>query len=268
MKKKTNFFKIFITSIYDIDTFSKYAKEGLMRGIIYILIICAGLGILKGGVLGYKIAEGIFSITEDMKLNKDNIVIEDGLLVMNSYSENINSCIYLDNEKTIDEETELNNIFNNNKNLLILKDGIAINNYGSIYTLNYSQIFKESHVNLDMIVNSRNNIFSFIIGTVILLNIVDILKTLFINYIIIVTAALLVSIFMKMLVKYKALWLLVIYSSTLPLIFVTLIEILKPNVNFDFTFIGGTLTYVIIVLKHIKKQIIDNISKQNIKKSV
>ena len=264
MKGKTNFFKIFITSIYDINTFSKYAKEGLIKGIIYILIVCSGLGILKSGVLGFRVIRGISSITEYLQLNENSISIKDGLLVTNSNIMNIDSYVYLDNQKTIDEDIELKNIFNSNKNLLILKDGIAFNNYGNIYNLNYSEIFRQSDIDSDMIIKSKNKFSVFIIGGLILINIIEILKSLFINYIIIVTAALLVSMFMRMLVKYKALWLLVIYSSTLPLITITILNILKPNVNFDFTFIGGTLTYVILILKNIKKQIIDNLSKQKL----
>ena len=264
MKGKTNFFKIFITSIYDINTFSKYAKEGLIKGIIYILIVCSGLGILKSGVLGFRVIRGIFSITEYLQLNEDSISIKDGLLVTNSNIMNIDSYIYLDNQKTIDEDIELKNIFNDNKDLLILKDGIAFNNYGNIYTLNYNQIFRESDIDSNMIINSKNKFSVFIMIGLILINLIEILKSLLINYIIIVTAALLVSMFMRMLVKYKALWLLVIYSSTLPLITITILNILKPNVNFDLTFIGGTLTYVILILKNIKKQIIDNLSKQKL----
>ena len=95
----------------------------------------------------------------------------------------------------------------------------------------------------------------------ILLNIAETLKSLSFNYLIVVTAALLVSMFMKMVVKYKALWSLVIYSSTLPLIIITFLNIVKPNINFDFTFIGGAFSYVVITLKHIKNEIIQKLSK-------
>ena len=37
MKGKTGFFKIFITSIYDINVFSQYAKEGIIKAVTYIL---------------------------------------------------------------------------------------------------------------------------------------------------------------------------------------------------------------------------------------
>ena len=68
-----------------------------------------------------------------------------------------------------------------------------------------------------------------------------------------------------MVVKYKALWSLVIYASTLPLIILTILNLLKPNIDFDFTFIGGTLAYVILTLRHIKHEIIQKLSKRSFK---
>lgn len=267
MNDKTGFFKIFITSIYDIDVFSKYAKEGIIKAIIYILIVCAGIGIIKGGVLGYRLNSGISSITRYLQSNGGNIIsVKDGMLSLDSNITNINSNIYLDKNKTINEDVDFKNIFYDNKiDLLILKDGIAFNNYGNIYALNYNDIFKDKYMSSDTIVNAINSFSSVIIGIVIVINIIEIIKDLVFNYLIIVTAALIVSIFMKMIVKYKALWSLVIYASTMPLIILTVLNILKPNINFDLTFIGGTFTYVILTLKHIKNEIIQKLSKRNFK---
>lgn len=66
------------------------------------------------------------------------------------------------------------------------------------------------------------------------------------------------TIFMQMIVKYLALYSLTLYAATLPLIFETILEIVNPNINFDTMFIMGTLTYVILILKYIKDEIIRN----------
>ena len=262
MKERTNFFKIFITSIYDLDAFIKYAKEGFLRGIIYILILCIALGALKGGVLGYRIVNEIFYISDYIKDNKNsNILNKHGELEIDFNISNIDNRVYLDDTLTINNETELENLFNNN-DLLVLKDGIAFNNYGDIHILNYNKIAENLYVDEEVMVNIKNKLTTLIPLRLILINIISVLKNLVIDYIVVVTAALLVSMFMRMLVKYKALWLIVIYSSTLPLIIVTIFNILKPNVNFEITFIGGAITYVIIILKYIKSQIISNIIKQ------
>ena len=81
MNSKTSFFKIFINSIYDINVFTEYAKEGIMKAIIYILIVCSGIGIVKGGILGYKLNSGISSITRYLQSNGKNISIKNGLKV-------------------------------------------------------------------------------------------------------------------------------------------------------------------------------------------
>ena len=266
MNSKTSFFKIFINSIYDINVFTEYAKEGIMKAIIYILIVCSGIGIVKGGILGYKLNSGISSITRYLQSNGKNISIKNGLLTLDSNITNVDSYIYLDEDKMINQDIDYKNIFYDGKiDLLILKDGIAFNNYGSIYVLNYNDIFKSEDVNAQTIINAANSLSLVIIGIVIVINIIELIKDLVFNYIIIVTAALLISIFMKMVVKYKALWSLVIYASTLPLIILTILNLLKPNIDFDFTFIGGTLAYVILTLQHIKHEIIQKLSKRSFK---
>ena len=88
---------------------------------------------------------------------------------------------------------------------------------------------------------------------------IDFLGLLF-NCLIVVSVALLFTIFMKMIVKYIALYSLTLYAATLPLIIKTVLETLNPNINFDTIFIMGTLTYVILVLKYIKDEIIKSIS--------
>jgi len=80
------------------------------------------------------------------------------------------------------------------------------------------------------------------------------------NCLIVVSVALMFTIFMKMIVKYIALYSLTLYAATLPLIIKTILETVNPNINFDTMFIIGTLTYVILVLKYIKDEIIKNIS--------
>ena len=80
------------------------------------------------------------------------------------------------------------------------------------------------------------------------------------NCLIVVSVAVLFTIFMKMIVKYMALYSLTLYAATLPLIIKTLLETVNPNINFDTMFIIGTLTYVILVLKYIKDEIIKNIN--------
>ncbi|WP_294376622.1 DUF1189 family protein [uncultured Clostridium sp.] len=262
MKFKINFFKKFIASIYDMDSFSKYAKEGLLKAIIYIMIVCAFIGIIKGGFLGYKINSEINSIINYIEHNEINISIRDGMLDLESdITKSSFDNIYFDNIK-IYEYTDFSNVFYNNKaDILILKDGIVFNNYGDIEILNYRNIFPGEYVDSQTIINTVKSFLMLITLAIIPVSILNIVKGLIINYLIVVTAALLVSLLMKMVVKYKALWSIVIYASTLPLIILTVLNIIQPNINFDMVFVGGTLTYVILILRYIKKEIIQNLIK-------
>ncbi|WP_160693174.1 DUF1189 family protein [Clostridium sp. C2-6-12] len=75
---------------------------------------------------------------------------------------------------------------------------------------------------------------------------------------VVVSVSLLFSILMRLVVKYIALYALTMYAATLPLIIKTILETINPNINFDTMFIIGTLTYVILILKHIRDEIINN----------
>lgn len=163
MNKKINFFKKVITSLYDIRVFSNYAREGILKSVLYAAILTLILSIMKG------------------------IFIE-----------------------------------------------IKINNFGII-----------SFISLI----SANFLVSF--------------SNLLIDCFIIEVFASFIAIFMRMIVKYRALYSLTIYASTLPLITQTIFETINYKMSFEIMFIIGTLTYVILILKYIKDDIISNINSKN-----
>lgn len=68
------------------------------------------------------------------------------------------------------------------------------------------------------------------------------------------------TMFMRMVVKYIALFSLTLYAATLPLIIQVILEGINPNIDFNTMFIIGTLTYVILILKYIKDEIIKNMN--------
>ena len=88
---------------------------------------------------------------------------------------------------------------------------------------------------------------------------IDFFNLLF-NCLIVVSISLLFTILMRMVVKYMALYSLTLYAATLPLIIKTILEAINPNIKFDTMFIIGTLTYVVLILKHIKDEIIRNLN--------
>ena len=80
------------------------------------------------------------------------------------------------------------------------------------------------------------------------------------NCLIVVMVASLFTIFMRMVVKYTVLYSLTLYAATLPLIIQTILEIVNPDISFDTMFIIGTLTYVVLILKYIKDEILRNLT--------
>ncbi|AWK50301.1 DUF1189 domain-containing protein [Clostridium beijerinckii] len=80
------------------------------------------------------------------------------------------------------------------------------------------------------------------------------------NCLIVTAVASLFTLFMNMVVKYAALYSVTLYAATLPLIIQTILETVNPDISFDTMFIIGTLTYVILILKYIKDEIIKNLN--------
>lgn len=263
MKDKTNFFKKFITSIYDLNAFSKYAKEGLLMSIIYVLLITMILGGIKGIFTGYGLNKEMSRINDELKSNKYSI--EDGVLNINNSPikfEEENMLVYVDKNISMDKEDSIRSItMQDDVSILILKDGIVVNNSINKYKIAYSNEIVGS---LSMM-NSINLLKEIIIITACMITIVTTFFKVLINCLIVVAFASLITVFMKMVVKYSALYSLALYAATLPLIIQTILEIIDPNVNLDTVFIIGTLTYVILILNYIKSELIENINKGKFK---
>lgn len=160
MNYNTNFFTKFLTSIYDVKVFSKYAKEGIFRSISYAMLLTLIL------VFG----SSMFTIYRNGNFEAKSIIV-----------------------------------------LIATNFGIKLSNL----------------------------LFNCLI--------VSIVSSIF-------------TIFMKMIVKYLALYSLTLYAATLPVIIQTILEGFNPNIDFSTMFIIGTLTYVVLILKHIKDEIIKNMN--------
>lgn len=85
----------------------------------------------------------------------------------------------------------------------------------------------------------------------------------FVDCLLVTAIASIITIFMKLIVKYFALYSLTLYAATLPVIMQTILEIINPDISFDTMFIIGTLTYVILILKYIKDDIIHSINSKS-----
>lgn len=157
MNIKTNFFKKFITSIYDIKVFSKYAKEGLLRAIIYGVLLSLILGGIKGIASGYRFNSDITQISEQLQSEKYKFFIENGNLNINEAPikfEQDNTIIYIDNSKNMADESDLKSIvINEDVSILVLRDGIIVNNYINKYKMSYINLFGDKIIDSTILKN-------------------------------------------------------------------------------------------------------------------
>ena len=170
--------------------------------------------------------------------------------------------LYIDDEKTITDKLDYIDAADNDTNLLILKDGIVLENIEDKYIAKYSTFLNGKDISNDTMKSFIKRLKIIFPISYIAINIAIMFMNLLVDYLIIVTIASLISLFMKMIVRYGALWSLTIYASTLPLIIVTVLEVIRPDVDFEVTFVVGTLTYLIIIFKNIKADIIEKFSRK------
>lgn len=264
MEKKTGFFRKFFTSIYDINVFSKYAKEGIMRAILYATLMVLILGSLESAIDLYDLNKDILEISSELESKTYSMDIQDGILEIREpyIFEDGGSLVYFNQDTSVAHKDQLRDLFiHKDIYALFLKDGIIINNSLNEYKINYSSIFRSGIPIYDQI----NTIKTMIICTLFIFNILIIFFDFIINCLIVAIAAGIIALLMKMMVKYSALYSLTIYAATLPFILQIIFEIISPNINFDMIFIAGTLTYLILILKYIKAEIIENIKQGKLK---
>ncbi|MBE6072612.1 MAG: DUF1189 domain-containing protein [Clostridium butyricum] len=261
MKQKTNFLKKFIMSIYDIDVFSKYIREGILRAILYSVLMTTIVSSLKCGVIVYSVNKNISNIVKQMDSN-DSLYIKDGELNLNRDPISIESSdilIYIDGTEKIEESWKLNNkIYNQDMSILLLKNGTIFYNNGNVYKTNYKDFLGNKYINVEDIEKFLYETEIYIGISIFIINIGIEIMDMFINCLIITLIASLIAMFMKMIIKYTALYSMALYAATLPFIIKIILESIELNVNLNNVFIIGTLTYIIFILKHIKTQILQN----------
>ncbi len=131
---------------------------------------------------------------------------------------------------------------------------------GILKSISYSMLLTAFLIGVKfMLIGYKSNDFELMIFIpTIGANFLKVFLNLLFNCLIVVAVASLLTIFMKMVVKSMALYSLTLYAATLPLIIQTILESINPSIRFDTMFTIGTLTYVILILKYIKDEIIKN----------
>lgn len=264
MGDKDNIIKKFYKCLYDVNSFSRYAKEGIKLAIIYIVCLGIIFGGIKGAVASYTNGKLVSELTNTISGLPYDFNIDNGKLDISQSPITIqknNLAIYIDDKKTLNQEQEVKNIVKDFDNgIIALQDGISyLNEDNTISQIKYEQLFATNYIEKDMLINEINKFKIQLQVAIVFNSVLTTILNLITNLFIVAIIGEIISFFLRMVVKYKALWSLVIYSSTLPFLLVTALEVFNPNVNFNTAFILGNLTYLIIILISIKSEIIEKL---------
>lgn len=260
MKKKNGFFNMFFTSIYDLSVFSAYVKRGMMKSVIYAILMILILGGIQLGIESYKMNNIITDIIGELKSDEYDLKIEENTLKINkpftAFNEGGN-LVYFDPNLEVEDSEEIRKVtVHEDWYVLVLKNGVVFNELDNNHIIEYNLLLNNRIVTY----NDLDNIKLVIISTFFICKLISIMFNFFINCLIVAMISSIITLFMKMLVKSKALYSLTIYASTLPFIMQTIFNIIRPDVDFDLVFMMGTLTYMSFILRYIKIDILERLN--------
>lgn len=263
--KKDNLFKRFKYSIYDMKRMAIYCKEGFGRALLYTLLLCVFLGLIKSIYSGIIINKDFNNINELLSQEKYNFEIRNGELDIKTSpikEEKSGILIYVNDEVTLDKKSELNNIIvNSDFYIIVLKDGIEIGSNSDVYpampsTMSYSDFGLNNVSNKELIASlSFTRILLIIMNTGITM-VFTFMNYLF-NAVIVALFSLLSAALLRIRIRYGQILSLVLYAATLPSILVLIFSFISPSVYFESVGIVGTLLYTVLILRDMKKNGID-----------
>lgn len=263
MDKKDNIFLRFKNSLFNIAKFPMYIRYGLGSAIIYALIlsiICGSIGGISNVV---RINNSINEVKVKLVDSKNEFVIENGILSIDNSPvkvEENNLLIYIDDNKSMSDLDELKSVtVHENSAILILKDGISLTSeLVEPISSNYSQIFGSEKVTNKTLVEGIDFFEKMMSVTLVLINLVQTFITLLMELILISSLAMISASIIGVRLRFSELFSLAIYSSTLPMIVVTILTTLMPNVYFNSVGSVGTILLTLFALIQIRKNLEDN----------
>ncbi|MBE6049775.1 MAG: DUF1189 domain-containing protein [Clostridium sp.] len=269
MNKKSNVIKKFFYSIYDVDSFRNFIKEGLTRAIVYALFLSIIVGGARGFIQTIKFNNYLESTIDYLKDDKYQFTIENNKLDIQTSPIKVRKSeisIYVDKDVTLnDVESIESDISNEGAYLIILQDGVVAKS-GLGDEISASRLeFKYSEMNSNYITNN-NSAIQYLdsirwttIGVIISLMIMKDFIFCITLSVIIAFLTMIPSRLLKSNLAVKELISLSIYAFTLPNILVLILNIIIPDVNFDTAIMIGTLAYTYLLIRHIKIQNEDDI---------
>lgn len=265
MKDKTNIFKKFIGSISNIKVFPKYIKEGLGRAVVYALLLMLFVGAIKGIFLNFQLNSYFDSAKAQLNESKYRFEIKDGVLDLQGNEvidiDDGSSLVYVNDEVSIDEKDQIENlVIHNDSYVLFLKDGIIVNSQDlGEQSAKYSDIMidNETFDNSTII-----NYLSYAKYIIIIATVFGSIFYYFMNSVLIAVMSMASNMIMRLGMKFSDILSLVFYAGTLPIIVQTIFEGVMPSIYFGYVSIVGTVIYVFLILRNIRKEINDGMNVQ------
>lgn len=258
--KKTNFFVKLYNNLFNIKTFPSYMKEGLGRAILYAFILNIFIGIVQGAIISIDFNKSVETTKEYLVKDEYEFKIENGILDMKTNPIKINdgnTLIYVDSTKAIEEKDSLRSItVHNDMSMLILKDGVVLTTSEGDQSILYKDIFIETLTSNDML-ESINYVQKSIPVFITTVSIVGRFLDYLMNCFIIAAFAMLSNIMMGLKIRFSGIFSLSIYATTLPTLLILAISTVVKNVYFNQAILIGSLVYVILILRNIRKEILE-----------
>ena len=259
---KKGFFKKIWYSIYKIEKYSELSAEGFPRAIKYLMILVAILALISVGVSIYNVSVEVNQITKYIDEKVPELTYKDDALSVESEEPFIDDetefgKIIIDT-KTENEE-EINKYINESQEdeqtaIILLKNRIIINQIGisGSVSYNYDDLFGQMGISefnkqslVEFLRSSKMFNLYFNLGLVLFIYafVIYAINSLF-NILAISLFGYLATKILKLRIRYVAIFNMVVYSVTLPIILEMVYLIL--NSIFDFTINYFDVMYVFI----------------------
>lgn len=251
--KKDNIFIKMRNSSLNIQDIYNYGKDGVGKAVIYALVLCSFIGLIKGIVTGISINSLFNNVINELNKEDYEFEIKNGIFDINESPIEIkegNLLFYVDDTLVLDDIDNIKSkTVNSDGNILILKDGAYISESGMNSIIKYSELFNNITV-------GNSTLIEIIKGTkivsIVIFAFINIITT-FINYlldaVVIGLFALTFAVMFGERILYKEGFSMAIYAGTLPNILVLILSIISPSTNFSIVALVATMLYTFIVQK-------------------
>ncbi|MGL5151870.1 MAG: DUF1189 domain-containing protein [Clostridium sp.] len=259
--KKTNFFKKVYNNLYNIKEFPKYMREGLGRAILYAVMLSLILGLVQGIGVTLNLKKGIDATIQDLSSEKYEFQLKDGILTMKNSPikvEESGILLYIDSDKELSNKEELRSIsVHSDMSILILKDGIIYTDLGSEYEVSFKDLFIGTIDNDDII--SQIKLIAKVMPPIFLvITVVAYFVDYLMNCLLVAIFAMISNMILGLRIRFSGIYSLAIYAATLPNILITGIAIFIPTLYLTPAMTIGTLLYVILILRNIRREALEN----------